>query len=180
MSFVNPGDVTPGGGRCPTRARSFDCGANGECLAVNMTPTCVCDHGFVAVGSFGTDGTRATRCEQPMMAVPDEFYASACRTCRRTARRTRDGGGRSDAAGDRAEHRRHRSDGHAGAARRRREPSGEGAAGNQGEGPGGPASSNLVMAQDSGPCAVSAPGARRGTGLGALLLLGLLWLQRRR
>jgi MYXO-CTERM domain-containing protein len=55
--------------------QNFDCGPNGECLSVNMTPTCVCDRGFVAFGSFAADGTRSTRCEQPMIAVPDTFYA---------------------------------------------------------------------------------------------------------
>jgi MYXO-CTERM domain-containing protein len=39
-----------------------------------MTPTCVCDHGYVAFGSFASDGTRSTQCEQPMTSVPDTFY----------------------------------------------------------------------------------------------------------
>ena len=74
MSFVNPGDAVAGG-TMPNPCQSFDCGANGECLAVNMTPTCVCDRGYVALGSFAADGARSTRCEQPMIAVPDSFYA---------------------------------------------------------------------------------------------------------
>jgi MYXO-CTERM domain-containing protein len=75
MSFMNPGDVAASGGAMTDPCQSFDCGPNGECLAVNMTPTCVCDRGFVALGSFAADGTRSTRCEQPMLAVPDAFYA---------------------------------------------------------------------------------------------------------
>lgn len=74
LSFVNPGDEAASGGTMDDPCAQFDCGANGECLAVNMTPTCVCDRGFVAVGSFGTTGSRATRCEQPVMPVPVEFY----------------------------------------------------------------------------------------------------------
>jgi hypothetical protein len=75
MSFVNPGDVAASGASMPDPCQTFDCGANGQCLSVNMTPTCVCDRGFVALGSFAADGTRSTRCEQPMVVIPDEFYA---------------------------------------------------------------------------------------------------------
>jgi hypothetical protein len=74
MSFVNPGDVAASGGAMLDPCQTFDCGENGECLAINMTPTCVCDRGFVALGRFAADGTRTTRCEQPTIAVPDEFY----------------------------------------------------------------------------------------------------------
>jgi hypothetical protein len=75
MSFVNPGDEVAGGATMPDPCQTFDCGGNGECLSVNMTPTCVCDHGYVALGRFGADGTRETTCQQPMVVVPDEFYA---------------------------------------------------------------------------------------------------------
>jgi hypothetical protein len=74
MSFVNPGDQAGSGGVMPDPCASFDCGANGECVAINMTPTCRCDHGFVALGSVADDGTRSTRCEQPMLPVPPELY----------------------------------------------------------------------------------------------------------
>jgi hypothetical protein len=53
---------------------NFDCGANGNCLAMNMTPTCVCDEGFVAVGSFNATGGRTTSCQKPMVTVPTTFY----------------------------------------------------------------------------------------------------------
>jgi hypothetical protein len=74
MSFVNPGDEVAGGAAMPDPCQTFDCGTHGECLSVNMTPTCVCDRGFVALGNFAADGTRSTHCEQPMVVVPDEFY----------------------------------------------------------------------------------------------------------
>jgi MYXO-CTERM domain-containing protein len=41
---------------------------------MNMTPTCVCERGLVAVGSFA-DGVRQTRCVSPTDAVPADFYA---------------------------------------------------------------------------------------------------------
>jgi hypothetical protein len=42
---------------------------------MNMTPTCVCDEGYVAVGTIdNTSGVRSTRCEQPSDAVPRDFY----------------------------------------------------------------------------------------------------------
>jgi hypothetical protein len=74
MSFVNPGDQAGGGGVMPDPCTDFDCGAHGECLAINMTPTCRCDRGFVAVGSVTDDGTRSARCEEPMVPVPEAFY----------------------------------------------------------------------------------------------------------
>jgi hypothetical protein len=74
MSFINPGDEMPSGQSMPDPCVSFDCGPNGSCLSMNMTPTCVCDEGYVAVGSFGNDGTRQTSCKKPMIPVPSEFY----------------------------------------------------------------------------------------------------------
>jgi hypothetical protein len=74
MSFVNPGDKDANGDSMTDPCVSFDCGANGECLAMNMTPTCVCDAGFVAVGAFNATGGRTTSCLKPMVAVPTVFY----------------------------------------------------------------------------------------------------------
>jgi hypothetical protein len=74
MSFVNPGDKAANGAVMVDPCKNFDCGKSGECLAVNMTPTCVCDHGYVALGNFASDGSRSTHCEQPMIAVPKTFY----------------------------------------------------------------------------------------------------------
>jgi MYXO-CTERM domain-containing protein len=39
-----------------------------------MTPTCVCDEGYVATGSFDDEGMRLTTCLQPMDPVPSDFY----------------------------------------------------------------------------------------------------------
>jgi MYXO-CTERM domain-containing protein len=41
---------------------------------MNMTPTCVCDRGSVAVGSLAEDGTRLTNCVSPSETVPPSFY----------------------------------------------------------------------------------------------------------
>jgi hypothetical protein len=74
MSFVNPGDKTASGENMTDPCVNFDCGVNGGCLAMNMTPTCVCDAGFVAVGSFNATGARTTSCEKPTITVPMTFY----------------------------------------------------------------------------------------------------------
>jgi hypothetical protein len=74
MSFVNPGDKTASGENMTDPCVNFDCGVNGNCLAMNMTPTCVCDEGFVAVGSFNATGGRTTTCQKPMVTVPMMFY----------------------------------------------------------------------------------------------------------
>jgi hypothetical protein len=74
MSFVNPGDTMADGDSMPDPCESFDCGKSGECIAVNMTPTCVCDRGMVAVGNFNAEGRRETKCEEPMIEVPESFY----------------------------------------------------------------------------------------------------------
>lgn len=74
MSFLNPGDrETPGSTPLPDPCVGFDCGA-GSCLAMNMTPTCVCDRGMVAVGSISEEGVRSTECVSPSTAVPSDFY----------------------------------------------------------------------------------------------------------
>lgn len=77
MSFVSPGDrETPDGPRLPDPCVGFDCGM-GSCVSVNMTPTCECDRGAVAVGSFGAEGERVTRCVAPLEPIPDEFYGGS-------------------------------------------------------------------------------------------------------
>lgn len=74
MSFLNPGDrETPTSPPLPDACVGFDCGA-GTCVAMNMTPTCVCDHGMVAIGSIDEDGVRSTTCVRPRQAVPETFY----------------------------------------------------------------------------------------------------------
>ena len=74
MSFVSPGDrETPDDPPLPDPCVGFDCGA-GTCVPVNMTPTCECDRGAVAVGSLTPDGTRLTSCVAPLEAIPETFY----------------------------------------------------------------------------------------------------------
>jgi MYXO-CTERM domain-containing protein len=75
MSFLNAGDRDEDTGSVlPDACAGYDCGDNGQCTAVNMTPTCVCDQGFVAIGSFDPSGARRTRCVAPSETVPREFY----------------------------------------------------------------------------------------------------------
>lgn len=75
MSFLNAGDRDEETGSVlPDACAGYDCGDHGQCTAVNMTPTCVCDEGFVAIGSFDSSGARRTRCLAPTEAVPREFY----------------------------------------------------------------------------------------------------------
>lgn len=75
MSFINPGDrETPEATPLPDPCVGYDCGAGGECVPMNMTPTCRCTTGFVAVGSFLETGARETRCVAPSVRVPSTFY----------------------------------------------------------------------------------------------------------
>jgi hypothetical protein len=75
MSFLNPGDrETPDADVVPDACAGFDCGEHGQCTAMNMTPTCVCDQGYVALGSIAQDGTRSVSCVTPDEAVPADFY----------------------------------------------------------------------------------------------------------
>lgn len=74
MSFVSPGDrETEGALPLPDPCVGFDCGA-GTCVSVNMTPTCDCDRGAVAVGSFTDAGERSTSCVAPLESIPASFY----------------------------------------------------------------------------------------------------------
>ena len=75
MSFLNPGDVeVPGRTPLPDACVGFDCGA-GTCIAVNMTPTCMCDRGFVAIGAIDADtGVRSTTCVAPSEPIAPIFY----------------------------------------------------------------------------------------------------------
>lgn len=75
MSFLNPGDVElPGATPIPDACVGFECGSHGACVAVNMTPTCVCDQGYVAVGAFTAEGGRLTNCVAPRQRVSASFY----------------------------------------------------------------------------------------------------------
>jgi hypothetical protein len=75
MSFINAGDrETPDADVVPDACAGFDCGEHGQCTAMNMTPTCVCDQGYVAVGNIDENGTRSVSCVTPDEAVPTSFY----------------------------------------------------------------------------------------------------------
>jgi hypothetical protein len=75
MSFLNAGDrETADADVLPDTCAGYDCGERGQCIAMNLTPTCVCDQGFVAVGSLDPSGARRVRCTEPDEAVPAAFY----------------------------------------------------------------------------------------------------------
>jgi hypothetical protein len=76
MSFLNAGDRdAETGDVLPDVCAGFDCGEHGQCTAMNMTPTCVCDRGHVAVGTIDpASGARSMRCEKPSDDVPSDFY----------------------------------------------------------------------------------------------------------
>ncbi len=72
LSFLNPGDRESDAAEVlPDACAGFSCGDNGQCVAMNMTPTCVCDQGFVAVS---TGAARGMTCLQPPELVPASFY----------------------------------------------------------------------------------------------------------
>ncbi|WP_437276515.1 DUF2330 domain-containing protein [Sorangium sp. So ce375] len=75
MSFLNPGDrALPDAPPLADPCATFDCGSNGECVPMNMTPTCRCSTGYVAVGAIAGDGSRQTTCVLPDEPVPASFY----------------------------------------------------------------------------------------------------------
>jgi hypothetical protein len=75
MSFLNPGDrATPEEAPLTDPCVGYDCGPGGECVAMNMTPTCRCDVGWVARGWIDDAGDRQTRCAEPVEPVPYDFY----------------------------------------------------------------------------------------------------------
>ncbi|WP_437933549.1 DUF2330 domain-containing protein [Sorangium sp. So ce341] len=75
MSFLNPGDrALPDAPPLADPCATFDCGPHGECVPMNMTPTCRCSTGYVAVGAIAADGSRETTCVLPDEPVPASFY----------------------------------------------------------------------------------------------------------
>jgi hypothetical protein len=75
LYFLNHGDPERADSETqPDVCSSFSCGDHGRCLTMNLTPTCVCEQGFVATASLAKDGTRQTTCVEPLTAVPLEFY----------------------------------------------------------------------------------------------------------
>jgi len=75
LSFLNPGDrERVDFETLPDVCASFSCGEHGQCLTMNLTPTCLCEQGFVATASLADDGTRQMTCVEPLTRVPLEFY----------------------------------------------------------------------------------------------------------
>jgi hypothetical protein len=75
MSFLNPGEREVAGAEVlPDTCAGFDCGEHGQCVTVNLTPTCVCDRGYVALASDTDSGARTITCTEPSEAVPSDFY----------------------------------------------------------------------------------------------------------
>ena len=75
MSFINPGEADMTGVVFPDPCVGYSCGQYGRCVAMNLTPTCECQQGFVAIGGLMNDGTtRRTECVAPLNAVPKSFY----------------------------------------------------------------------------------------------------------
>jgi MYXO-CTERM domain-containing protein len=74
MSFLNAGDQEAGMETIPDGCAGFNCGEHGTCLPVNMTPTCVCEQGYIAVGNFTEEGQRTTTCIAPTEAIEASFY----------------------------------------------------------------------------------------------------------
>jgi len=75
MSFLNPGDQTAEGtDALPDTCAGYDCGDQGHCVTMNLTPTCVCNQGYVAVGDIDDAGLRSTRCVAPLQEVPAAHY----------------------------------------------------------------------------------------------------------
>jgi MYXO-CTERM domain-containing protein len=72
LSFLNVGDRGPAGDVLPDSCVGVDCGENGKCVNMNMTPTCECKTGFVARPRKSNE-TKLV-CEKPTLAIPSSFY----------------------------------------------------------------------------------------------------------
>lgn len=73
LSFLDAGEAA-NGETPPEVCASLHCGDHGRCVAMNLTPTCACDRGFVATVGQAKDGTPQPTCVQPRAAVPAAFY----------------------------------------------------------------------------------------------------------
>jgi hypothetical protein len=74
MSFMNPGERDEAGNVFSDPCTGFSCGEHGRCVAMNLTPTCECEQGYVAFAKLGPQGQRLTECAMPMQTVPKSFY----------------------------------------------------------------------------------------------------------
>jgi hypothetical protein len=74
LSFLNTGDRGPTGDVLPDPCVGVDCGENGTCVNMNMTPTCECKPGFVARAKTRMGPGTGMTCVQPTVAIPSSFY----------------------------------------------------------------------------------------------------------
>jgi MYXO-CTERM domain-containing protein len=74
MSFMNPGESDEMGSKFADPCVGFSCGEHGRCVSMNMTPTCECNEGYVAIGSVDGARVRKTECVTPLSALPMGFY----------------------------------------------------------------------------------------------------------
>jgi hypothetical protein len=74
LSYLNPGDRNAAGEVLPDPCVGIDCGGHGQCVAMNMTATCACEDGYVAIPAVATDGARSATCVMPKETVPSAFY----------------------------------------------------------------------------------------------------------
>lgn len=72
MSFMNPGEADETGEKFADPCVGVSCGGHGSCVAMNLTPTCVCDEGYVAIAPSAA--TRTVECALPTTAIPKGFY----------------------------------------------------------------------------------------------------------
>jgi hypothetical protein len=72
MSFMNPGDRDDAGNVLADPCVGYSCGEHGRCVAMNLTPTCECEQGYVAIANAA--GARSVTCEAPTKAIAKSFY----------------------------------------------------------------------------------------------------------
>ena len=73
MSFMNPGETDEAGAQFTDPCVGYSCGDHGKCISMNLTPTCACDEGYVAVGSLD-NAKRQTTCVMPSAQIAKSFY----------------------------------------------------------------------------------------------------------
>jgi hypothetical protein len=74
MSFMNPGDRDEAGNVLADPCVGYSCGEHGRCVAMNLTPTCECEEGFVAIARSDAAGARSVTCDAPTKAIAKSFY----------------------------------------------------------------------------------------------------------
>lgn len=76
LNFLSDPNLSPVTGNIalPDPCTADFCGANGECVALNGTPTCRCAEGFVATHRLNDENMPMPSCEAPVEAIPATFY----------------------------------------------------------------------------------------------------------